>query len=107
MSCAWVGCIAGALEENEYRSKLVAAGFEQIDVEPTRIYRAQDAREILLRAGHRHRSDCASSGWEVHERFRSGGEAQWCKSLLWSDMLQLRPGISFSLCSLHPDHEYR
>ncbi len=35
---AWVGCIAGALEENEYRGKLGAAGFEQIDLEPTRIY---------------------------------------------------------------------
>ena len=39
----WVGCIAGALEETEYREKLTAAGFEQIDVEPTRIYRAEDA----------------------------------------------------------------
>jgi arsenite methyltransferase len=48
---AWVGCIAGALEENEYRSKLAAAGFEQIDLEPTRIYRAQDAREFLAGQG--------------------------------------------------------
>jgi hypothetical protein len=44
---AWVGCIAGALEENEYRSKLAATGFEQIEVEPTRIYRAEDALEFL------------------------------------------------------------
>jgi len=43
----WVGCVAGALEENEYRSKLASAGFEQIDVEPTRIYRIEDAREFL------------------------------------------------------------
>jgi arsenite methyltransferase len=43
----WVGCIAGALEENEYRSKLTAAGFENIEVEPTRIYRIEDAREFL------------------------------------------------------------
>ena len=43
----WVGCVAGALEENEYRSKLAAAGFEQIELEPTRIYRAEDAREFL------------------------------------------------------------
>ena len=47
----WVGCIAGALEENEYRAKLVAAGFEQIDLEPTRIYRVDDAREFLSREG--------------------------------------------------------
>jgi SAM-dependent methyltransferase len=43
----WVGCVAGALEENEYRSKLAAAGFEKIEIEPTRIYRVEDAREFL------------------------------------------------------------
>jgi ubiquinone/menaquinone biosynthesis C-methylase UbiE len=47
----WVGCIAGALEENDYRSKLAAAGFEQIEVEPTRIYRTEDAREFLTSKG--------------------------------------------------------
>jgi len=47
----WVGCIAGALEETEYRSKLQAAGFEQIEVEPTRVYRVQEAREFLSSAG--------------------------------------------------------
>src|ERR1022692_3704410 len=47
----WVGCIAGALEENEYRSKLASAGFEQVEVEPTRIYRVEDAREFLAREG--------------------------------------------------------
>src|SRR6202008_2954039 len=40
---AWVGCIAGALEENDYRAKLGSVGFEQIDLQPTRIYRAEDA----------------------------------------------------------------
>ncbi len=44
---AWVGCIAGALDENDYRGKLAAAGFDQIDIEPTRIYRAEDAHEFL------------------------------------------------------------
>ena len=44
---AWVGCIAGALEENEYRGKLASAGFEQIQIEPTRIYGAEDALEAL------------------------------------------------------------
>ena len=43
----WVGCVAGALEEDEYRSKLAAAGFEAVDVEPTRIYRAEDASAFL------------------------------------------------------------
>jgi len=47
----WVGCIAGALEEDEYRAKLAAAGFEHIDVEPTRIYRVDDAREFLSAQG--------------------------------------------------------
>ncbi len=47
----WIGCVAGALEEAEYRSKLAAAGFDAIDLEPTRIYRAEDARESLTRAG--------------------------------------------------------
>ena len=48
---AWVGCMAGALDENEYRSKLAAAGFEQIEIEPTRVYRAEDARETLSGQG--------------------------------------------------------
>jgi len=43
----WVGCVAGALEENEYRSKLTAAGFDKIEIEPTRVYRIDDAREFL------------------------------------------------------------
>jgi len=47
----WVGCIAGALDETEYRSKLKAAGFEQVDLEPTRVYKVDDAREFLSSAG--------------------------------------------------------
>jgi hypothetical protein len=47
----WVGCVAGALEETIYRHKLAAAGFEAIDVEPTRIYRAADAKQFLDGAG--------------------------------------------------------
>src|SRR6266699_1844283 len=47
----WVGCIAGALEENEYREKLARAGFEGIDLEPTRVYRVEDAREFLAKSG--------------------------------------------------------
>jgi SAM-dependent methyltransferase len=47
----WVGCVAGALEEKEYRSKLAAAGFDQIEVEPTRIYKIEDAREFLSTEG--------------------------------------------------------
>ena len=47
----WIGCVAGALDENEYRRKLAGAGFAQIDVEPTRVYRAADAREFLVSSG--------------------------------------------------------
>jgi arsenite methyltransferase len=47
----WVGCVAGALEENEYREKLSAAGFSKIEIEPTRIYRVDDAREFLSQNG--------------------------------------------------------
>jgi arsenite methyltransferase len=47
----WVGCIAGALQEGEYRQKLQAAGFESVDVEPTRIYQVEEAQEFLTAAG--------------------------------------------------------
>jgi len=63
----WVGCIAGALEENEYRAKLAAAGFERIDVEPTRIYRLEDARSFLESSG----MDVDRIGPEVDGKFMS------------------------------------
>ena len=44
---AWIGCLAGALDEQEYIHKLKAAGFVKVDIEPTRIYHAEDAREFL------------------------------------------------------------
>ena len=47
----WIGCVAGALEEGEYRDKLTAAGFENVDLEPTRIYRVEDAKAFLASAG--------------------------------------------------------
>jgi len=47
----WVGCVAGALDEDEYRGKLAGAGFERIEIEPTRIYRAEDAGEWLKAKG--------------------------------------------------------
>ena len=43
----WIGCIAGALEDSEYESKLAAAGFAQIEIEPTRVYNFEDARRFL------------------------------------------------------------
>jgi SAM-dependent methyltransferase len=47
----WIGCVAGALEESDYRAKLGKAGFESVTLEPTRVYRAEDARDALARAG--------------------------------------------------------
>lgn len=47
----WAGCVAGALDESDYRAKLAAAGFEQIGIEPTRVYRAEDAKGLLGGAG--------------------------------------------------------
>jgi arsenite methyltransferase len=47
----WVGCVAGALDESEYRNKLRAAGFDDVEIEPTRIYRVEDAREFLAGQG--------------------------------------------------------
>jgi arsenite methyltransferase len=48
---AWVGCVAGALDENVYREKLASAGFHEIDIEPTRIYSVDDAKEFVTVAG--------------------------------------------------------
>ncbi|MDE3136036.1 MAG: arsenite methyltransferase [Acidobacteriota bacterium] len=47
----WVGCVAGALEESDYRAKLDVAGFEAIEIEPTRVYKAEDARQFLTNKG--------------------------------------------------------
>jgi arsenite methyltransferase len=47
----WVGCIAGALEESDYRHNLLTAGFVDVDIEPTRIYDIEDARVFLTEAG--------------------------------------------------------
>jgi SAM-dependent methyltransferase len=43
----WAGCVAGALEESDYKAKLEQAGFEQVSIEPTRVYTAADATELL------------------------------------------------------------
>ena len=47
----WVGCVAGALHEDEYASKLKAAGFESVELEPWRVYQAEDARAFLAESG--------------------------------------------------------
>ncbi len=64
---SWIGCIAGALEETEYRTKLAAAGFEEIAVEPTRIYKAADAAEFLEQL----KLDAAAIAPQVDGKFMS------------------------------------
>jgi arsenite methyltransferase len=63
----WVGCIAGALDEDEYKEKLKAAGFEQASIEPTRIYQVADAREFLAGKG----IDVDAMAKEVDGKFMS------------------------------------
>ncbi len=63
----WVGCIAGALEENEYVDKLVKAGFGEVSVEPTRVYNIEDARQFLTNSG----VDVDAIAAEVHGKFMS------------------------------------
>jgi len=64
----WVGCIAGALEDTEYVRKLARAGFVEIDIEPTRIYQTNDAREFLAANG----IDADALAPAVDGRFMSG-----------------------------------
>jgi len=63
----WVGCVAGALEEFEYRDKLFTAGFENIDIEPTRIYKVEEARDFLSSSG----LDVGKIGPLIDEKFMS------------------------------------
>lgn len=64
----WVGCIAGALDETEYVAKLRAAGFEEASIEPTRVYRVEDARAFLTEQGLNVDEMAAA----VDEKFYSG-----------------------------------
>ncbi len=67
-----IGCVAGALEESEYRAKLLSAGFEQVDLEPTRIYRAVNATDFFERANLDVEKNRAARRWQIHERLRPG-----------------------------------
>ncbi len=63
----WAGCIAGALGDSEYTAKLEAAGFTSIEIEPTRVYNIEDAREFLEQTG----VDVESIAREVEGKFIS------------------------------------
>ncbi|HET8824382.1 MAG TPA: arsenite methyltransferase [Terriglobales bacterium] len=64
----WAGCVAGALDENDYCAKLAAAGFEQITIEPTRVYSLEDARKSFQGSG----LDLDAIAAEVEGKFISG-----------------------------------
>jgi hypothetical protein len=63
----WVGCIAGALEETDYLTKLANAGFSHPSIEPTRVYNIEDARQFLTEAG----VDVDAIAPQVNEKFMS------------------------------------
>ena len=63
----WVGCVAGALSDTEYQQKLAAAGFESVEIETTRVYNVDDAREFLKAAG----IDVDSIAPKVQDKFIS------------------------------------
>ena len=65
---AWVGCIAGALEIDEYKRLLMEAGFTSVDIEPTRVYRIEDTRAFLSESG----IDPATLPAEIDGAFMSG-----------------------------------
>jgi ubiquinone/menaquinone biosynthesis C-methylase UbiE len=64
----WVGCVAGALEEGEFKALLAEVGFEAADIEPTRVYRSEDARVFLEEAG----IDVAANLDEIDGKFMAG-----------------------------------
>jgi SAM-dependent methyltransferase len=63
----WVGCIAGALEEQDYRAKMLSAGFTDVDFETTRTYNVEDARHFLAEAG----VDVDAVASQVNDKFHS------------------------------------
>jgi arsenite methyltransferase len=63
----WVGCVAGALKDSEYVSKLKAAGFEEVTIEPTRVYKVEDAEQFL----HAQGMDADAVAADVEGKFMS------------------------------------
>ena len=78
----WIGCEAGALEVSEFEQLLVGAGFGGVDIEPTRIYKAADARMFLAEAGLDEPGVAESIDGKFMSAFvravKPGGEARAC-----------------------------
>src|SRR5690606_11968991 len=92
----WVGCVAGALEVGEFEALLREAGFDDPSIEPTRVYRADDARAFVEEAGARHGGVRRGRRRKDHGRLRSGDQARRgvthrrCRSVCGG---VLRPGL--------------
>jgi len=95
----WVGCVAGALEESEYRDKLMSAGFEEVEIEPTRIYELRTRRVSL-----RKRPGCGRDGPQVDGKFMSAfvratksKSAKTTEACCRSGLLQVKAKIRLSV----------
>src|SRR4029077_3650802 len=85
----WVGCVAGGLTHAEYRQKLETAGFESVDIEATRVYSLDDAKEFLTAAG----IDIEAIASEVEGKFisafvRARKPARCCETNCWTASLK-------------------
>ncbi len=74
----WVGCIAGALDDDEYVAKLAKAGFDGIDIEPTRVYNIEDARTFLTGQGIDVDAIAPHGRRQIHERLHPRRETASC-----------------------------
>jgi ubiquinone/menaquinone biosynthesis C-methylase UbiE len=75
---AWVGCVAGALSETEYREKLTAAGFDKVEVEVTRVYHVEESRSFLESEGHDANTLLATAGNVVSAFVRASKPKACC-----------------------------
>ncbi len=86
----WVGCIAGALEENDYLRKRKNAGFAETELKPTRIYHVEDAREFLSGQGFDVDAIKAAGGRQILQRVHPRRKTSVRKqTLLWPGLLPL------------------
>ena len=83
----WVGCVAGALQESDYRAKLEAAGFTDVSVDPWRVYDVKDARQFLTDAG----IDADTVAAQAEDKFASA----FVRATRPRRQVLLRPGVLF------------
>ena len=85
-ACCCGSAASPARSKKTITAKLTTAGFENIDIEPTRIYRIEDARAFLTNEESvEHRRDCSSGRWQIYERFREGDQTE--APVLWPELL--------------------